>query len=69
VAEAYRSKLRRTTTSASIEEQLATQPSRQTPKYLHIDATSADDKQREDEWKGDVAVLRWDVVKSIWVRP
>ncbi|KAF8521967.1 hypothetical protein BU17DRAFT_64689 [Hysterangium stoloniferum] len=61
IVETYHKKLRN---SIQAQQQSASDSSRrQTPRFLRIIATP-DDEQRERlkaEWKGDLAVLRWDV--------
>lgn len=58
----YRQKLRSSTASS---QKFASQPQRQTPRYLRIIATRDDNqKQRlKAEWKGDVGVMRWESVE------
>jgi hypothetical protein len=62
IADTYCSELR----SRTAQQQSASHSTRQTPRFLRIIATP-DDEQRKrlaGEWKGDMAVLRWDVVKK-----
>ena len=54
----YRKKLR------SAGQQLESQPSRQTPKYLGIIATQNAHRQWESECLGNVAVLRYNLVEA-----
>jgi inhibitor of KinA sporulation pathway (predicted exonuclease) len=63
VADTYCSKLRSHTQA---QQQSAPHLMRQTPRFLRIIA-APDDEQRkrlEGEGKGDLAVLRWDVVEN-----
>ncbi|KAF8510406.1 hypothetical protein BU17DRAFT_98110 [Hysterangium stoloniferum] len=64
IVETYCKKLHN---SIQAQQQSASDSSRrQTPRFLRIIATP-DDEQRERlkaEWKGDLAVLRWDVVRD-----
>ncbi|KAF8510678.1 hypothetical protein BU17DRAFT_97886 [Hysterangium stoloniferum] len=63
IADIYRSKLR---SSIRAQQQSASHSTRQTPRFLRIIATPDDQQQKrlKREWKGDVAVLQWDVVKG-----
>ncbi|KAF8521901.1 hypothetical protein BU17DRAFT_87449 [Hysterangium stoloniferum] len=63
IADIYRSKLR---SSIRAQQQSASHSKRQTPRFLRIIATPDDKQQKrlKREWKGDVAVLQWDVVKG-----
>jgi hypothetical protein len=63
IADAYCSKLRSRTTA---QQQSASYSTRQTPRFLRIIATPNDNQRKrlEGERKGDMAVLRWDVVKK-----
>jgi hypothetical protein len=58
----YRQKLG---SSEPVDQQFASQPLRKTPKYLRIIATADDPPERcfKAESKGDVGVLRWELVK------
>jgi hypothetical protein len=63
VADGYRSKLRSATQA---KKDADSQPQRKTPRYLRVIA-SPDDTQRrrlETGYPGDVAMLRWDVMKE-----
>jgi len=65
VADTYCSKLH----SCSTHHQQSTSAlhsTRQTPRFLRVIATPDDEQQKrlEGEWKGDVAFLRWDVMKD-----
>ena len=63
VADTYRSKLR---SSTQADQQSASHSARQTPRFLRIIVTPDDEQRKrlEGEWKGDVAVLRWDVIEN-----
>jgi len=61
IIETYRSKLRSHTHSASA----ASVPTRKTPRFLGIIATPDDERPSlQKAWKGDKALLKWDVVKE-----
>ncbi|KAF8512673.1 hypothetical protein BU17DRAFT_96067 [Hysterangium stoloniferum] len=62
IAQSYRKKLR---SSIRAQQKSASHSTRQTPRFLRIIATPDDEQQKrlKGEWKGDVAVLRWDVVE------
>ncbi|KAF8516724.1 hypothetical protein BU17DRAFT_92559 [Hysterangium stoloniferum] len=51
--------------SIQAQQQSASHSTRQTPRFLRIIAIPDDEEQKclKGEWKGDVAVLRWDVVE------
>jgi hypothetical protein len=57
----YRQKLRSFT---ALNEQLASKPSRKTPKYLRIIAAPDANQQWESEPQGDVGALRWGLVEE-----
>ncbi|KAM6498411.1 hypothetical protein JOM56_006359 [Amanita muscaria] len=59
----YRQKLRSSTVQ---NQRLAPLPPRKTPKLLRIIATCDDDQKHrlKAEWKGDVGVLRWNLVEQ-----
>jgi hypothetical protein len=61
VVDEYREKLR---SSTALNQQFGSQPSRKTPKYLHIIATKEAHQRWESECKGDVGVLRWELVEG-----
>jgi len=61
VVDDYRAKLR---SSTAVNEQLASQPSRQTPKYLRLIATPEARQQWKSECSGNVGVLRWEVMQT-----
>jgi hypothetical protein len=61
VVDGYLEKLR---SSIALNENSGSQPSRKTPKYLRIIATKDADQQWESECKGDVGVLRWELVET-----
>ena len=52
--------------STKFDQQFASQPPRQTPKYLRIIATRDDEQEKrlKAEWKGDVGVLQWEGVEQ-----
>ncbi|KAF8512021.1 hypothetical protein BU17DRAFT_96670 [Hysterangium stoloniferum] len=60
IADIYRSKLH---SSIQAQQQSASHSMRQTPRFLRIIATPDNEQQKflKGEWKGDVAVLQWDV--------
>ncbi|KAF8521957.1 hypothetical protein BU17DRAFT_64682 [Hysterangium stoloniferum] len=60
IADIYRSKLH---SSIQAQQQSVSHSMRQTPRFLRIIATPDNEQQKnlKGEWKGDVAVLRWDV--------
>ncbi|KAF8523105.1 hypothetical protein BU17DRAFT_64002 [Hysterangium stoloniferum] len=60
IANIYHSKLR---SSIRAQQQSTSHSMRQTPRFLCIIATPDDEQQKhlKKEWKGHVAVLRWDV--------
>ncbi|KAF8512020.1 hypothetical protein BU17DRAFT_96669 [Hysterangium stoloniferum] len=60
IADIYRSKLH---SSIQAQQQSVSHSTRQTPRFLRIIATPDNEQQKnlKGEWKGDVAVLRWDV--------
>ena len=64
LADTYFSKLHSSTRHQQSASALHT--TRQTPRFLRIIATPDDEQQKrlEGEWKGDVAFLRWDVMKD-----
>jgi hypothetical protein len=57
----YRKKL---CSSTAFNQQFASQPPRKTPKYLRIIATKDAQQRWETECKGDVGVLRWELVEQ-----
>jgi hypothetical protein len=57
----YREKLR---SSITLNQQFVSQLARKTPKYLHIIATKDAHQRWKSECKGDVGVLRWDLVEG-----
>ena len=59
--EKYRKKLRST---AALNEQFESQPSRPTPKYLRIIATQNAHRLWESECSGNVGVLRYNLVEA-----
>jgi hypothetical protein len=61
VVDEYRQKLR---SSTALNQQFASQPTRQTPKYLRIIATKEAHQRWKSECKGDVGVLRWELVEG-----
>ena len=61
VVKEYRKKLRSTT---DLNQRFASQPPRKTPKYLRIIATKEAHQRWESECKGDVGVLRWELVEQ-----
>jgi len=61
VVDDFRKKL---CSSTALNQQFASQPSRKTPKYLHIIATREAHEQWNLECKGDVEVLRWELVEQ-----
>lgn len=61
VVDGYLEKLR---TYMALNEVSGSQPPRKTPTYLHIIATKDADQQWESECKGDVGVLRWELVET-----
>jgi hypothetical protein len=63
IADTYRSKL---CSSTQAHQQSASHSPRQTPRFLRIIVTPDDEQRKrlEGEWKGDVAVLRWEVMKN-----
>jgi len=61
VVDDYRKKLR---SSNALNQQFASQPSRKTPKYLRIIATREAHERWKSECKGDVGVLRWELVEQ-----
>ena len=62
LADTYRSKFH----SCRTHHQQSASVTRQTPRFLRVIATPDDEQQKrlEGEWKGDVAFLRWDVMKD-----
>jgi hypothetical protein len=61
IVDEYRMKLR---SSTALNQQFASQPLRKTPKYLRIIATKQAHQRWESECKGDVGVLRWELVEQ-----
>ena len=61
VVDEYRQKLR---SSTAFNQRFASQPTRKTPKYLRIIATKEAHQRWKSECKGDVGVLRWELVEG-----
>jgi len=61
VVDDFRKKLH---SSTALNQRFASQPSQKTPKYLRIIATKEAHEQWKSECKGDVGVLRWELVQQ-----